>query len=89
MAEVNQKDDVAQKHEQARSKGEVATRDVGINPLAVPQATFPSTIREGLPGMDMELDVSVGLIESKRIRTNVADIKPKEKPDKIIIDGQE
>jgi hypothetical protein len=33
------------------SKGELVARDVGIEPRAVPQSTFPSTMREGLPGM--------------------------------------
>jgi len=79
-------------------------RAIGMAPLAADLPTMATPhgddltdkrgeapiLRElGADDMDMELDVSVGLIESKRIRTNVADIKPKEKPDKIIIDGQE
>jgi hypothetical protein len=67
MADVNQKerDEAAQKAEAQKeqkterrdlevvrnSKGELVARDVGINPQSVPQSTFPSTIREGLPGM--------------------------------------
>jgi hypothetical protein len=63
MAEVNQKE-VAQKEDVKtkeverkdvdiirNSKGELVNRDVGPSQLSVPQATFPSTIREGLPGM--------------------------------------
>lgn len=65
MAEVNQKE-VAQKEDVKtkeverkdvdlvrNSKGELVNREPRdvINPLAVPQSTFPSTIREGLPGM--------------------------------------
>ena len=37
--------------------------------------------------MDMEVDIDVGLLEPKRIRTNVVTAKPVEKKDKVVIDG--
>lgn len=63
MADVNQKErdqTEAQKTERndlevvRNSRGELVAKqgkDVGITPYSVPQATFPSVIREGLPGM--------------------------------------
>lgn len=58
MAEVNQKEDVRKEDTERRdleivrnSRGELVARDVGIEPRSVPQTTFNSTMREGLPGM--------------------------------------
>ena len=42
----------------------------------------------GADDMDMEIDELVGLIEPKTIRTNVATLKPNEKKDRVVIDGE-
>ena len=43
----------------------------------------------GADDMDMVPDELVGLTEAKRIRTNVVTIKPDEKKDKVVIDGED
>jgi hypothetical protein len=78
-------------------------RAIGLAPLAstiVPMATLygddltdkkgeAPILREiGADDMDMDVDASVGKIEAKRIRTNVADLKTKEKPDEVEADGE-
>jgi hypothetical protein len=81
----------------------IGLRAIGLAPLAstiVPMATeygddltdrrgeAPILREIGADDVDMEMDASVGLIEAKRIRTNVVDLKTKEKPDEVEADGE-
>jgi hypothetical protein len=76
-------------------------RAIGMAPLAADLPTMATAhgddltdkkgeapiLREiGYDDVDMENDPAHGLIDLQVIRTNVADIKPKAKPDKIIIE---
>jgi hypothetical protein len=54
MAEVNQRDDVRQHEEPAKTKGELIARNAQspvVSPAAVVQATFPEQMKQGFPGM--------------------------------------
>ena len=58
MVEVNQREDQRNKEEQrepAKTKGELVARNAQqlaeISPRAVPQATFPEQMKQGVPGM--------------------------------------
>jgi hypothetical protein len=81
----------------------LALRAIGLAPLSSELPIFATShgedltdtrgeapiLREiGHDDIDMEKDESVGLVDEFTIRTNVMDVKVKDKPDKVVADGE-